>query len=454
MIELKEKTTANKIERGGQPRPAMFAWIGKLFLGAIGSLVCIIVVLATVEFVFALCHVGEDTAVKPDPLIGYSHLCNQTVTFRSEGYSRSTINSRGFRDKLYAVPKPAGTYRVCVVGDSMTLGLEVPLESTYPKLLEKALRSEGRNVEVLNCGMSGTGTGQQYLGFRQNIKPLQPDMLIVGYHLGDIDDNVSGVTNPPRPTFKIDGNNNLQVEFDVIDRWLASEQSRFYSSFDYLRRNSRILAVLSKADIDLHQDNTYQMISKVLGKPCSLLWNAFLKKLPVGDWHVAECRKVAMDLLPGTAPPSVAVQAVAAQPVPVPALSTPAQSVPAPVKSQLEHGQQNIDLYRGALYVHSNRMAVTLEILKRLNAECRSQNCKLVVVGLPAYDNTMMYYRELNEINELARQNGFTYLSAWQAFPSRGPLDESPYHFNVHFNRAGHIRMFEYLMKNLFAHTQ
>jgi hypothetical protein len=57
----------------------------------------------------------------------------------------------------------------------MTMGLEVPLQNTFPKLLEKRLQSEGRNIEVLNCGMSGTGTGQQYLGYLQNIAPLQPD---------------------------------------------------------------------------------------------------------------------------------------------------------------------------------------------------------------------------------------------------------------------------------------
>jgi hypothetical protein len=442
VIELKDKTKSGQILRGsGASKPTT---LGSVLVAIIGSAVCLFIVLAATEFVFALCHVGEDTVAKPDPLLGYSHLRKQTITFRSEGYSRSTINARGFRDGMYAVPKPAGTYRVCVVGDSMTMGLEVPLESTYPKLLEKQLRAQGKNAEVINCGMSGTGTGQQLLGFRKNIAPLQPDMLIVGYHLGDNDDNVGGGTNPPRPTFKIDPDRNLSVEFKDIDTWLAGEQSRFYSSFDWFRRNSRILAVLSKMDLDLHQDKTYQMLSNLWSKPGALLWNTFLRTLPAGDWHLAQSRDVAADLLPGVK------NALPATPMPAP-VPVALQPLPAPANQQLEHGQQNIELYRGSLYVHLNRMAVTLEILKHLNQDCRNRNCKLVVVGLPAYDNTMMYYRELNEIRQLASQTGFTYLDAWQSYPARGPLDESPYHFSTHFNCAGHIRMCEFLMKNLFA---
>lgn len=441
MIELKEKTTSNQITRGVQSKTGLFATVGRLLLATFGSILCVCVTLAIVEFVFALCHVGEDTVAKPDPLLGYSHLRNHTVTFRSEGYSRSTINSRGFRDRLYSVPKPAGTYRVCVLGDSMTMGLEVPLEGTYPKLLEKRLRQEGKNVEVINCGMSGTGTGQQLLGFRQNIAPLQPDMLIVGYHLGDNDDNVGGGTNPPRPTFKIDAERNLSVDFKDIDTWIASEQSRFYSSFADLRRNSRILAVLSKMDIDLHQDKTYQKLSNLWTKPGATLWKSFLKTLPAADWHVIESRAVARDLLPGVK------NALPATPLPAVKQSTIAPPTP---NNSVEHGQQDIELYRGSLYVHLNRMAVTLEILKRLNEDCKKQNCQLVVVGLPAYDNTIMYYRELNEIKEVARQSGFSYLDAWLAYPARGPLDDSPFHFTTHFNCAGHIRMCEYLMKNLF----
>ena len=442
MIELKDNTKLDQIQPGSGARKAVT--LGSVFAAIIGSAVCLLAVLAATEFLFALCHVGEDTVAKPDPLLGYSHLRNQTITFRSEGYSRSTVNARGFRDGIYAVAKPAGTYRVCVLGDSMTMGLEVPLESTYPKLLEKQLRAQGKNAEVINCGMSGTGTGQQLLGFRQNIAPLQPDMLIVGYHLGDNDDNVGGGTNPPRPTFKIDPDRNLSVDFKDIDTWIAGEQSRFYSSFDWFRRNSRILAVLSKMDIDLHQDKTYQMLSNVWTKPSAELWKAFLKMLPAGDWHVAQSREVAADLLPGVK------NALPATPMPA-AVPVALQPLAAPANPQLEHGQQNIELYRGSLYVHLNRMAVTLEILKRLNEDCKTRNCKLVVVGLPAYDNTMMYYRELNEIKQQANQCGFSYLDAWKAFPARGPLDESPYHFSTHFNCAGHIRMCEFLMNNLFG---
>lgn len=492
MIELKDKPELKAQRTQAQAPQKSFAGhcIG-LLKAVVISVAAIIVCWGLLEFVFALTHVGEDTVAKPDPLLGYSHIEGQTVTFRSEGYSHSTINTYGFRDKLYG-PKPAGWKRICVVGDSMTMGLEVPLNATFPKLLDKQLQAEGQKIQVLNCGMSGTGTGQQYLGWRKKIAPLQPDMLIVAYHLGDTDDNVGGGTNPPRPTFLVDTSSKLRVDFKDVDTWFAGENSRFYSSFAWFRQNSRVLAVLSKLDLDLQADPTYKLVNKVIGKAKASAWNVFLKSLPAGDWKIQESRTVAQDLLPHAEPvvtapapaqvpatvvntkaaPSTTASTVATTPAATQAASTPAATTPTatqaaatPVTSALatpasaatvkvappaEHGQQDIDLYRGMLYMHNNRMGVTKEIFRRLNKECRAQGCELVIAALPAYDNTIIYYRELNELRDLADKEGFTYLDCWRAYPSRGPLDDSPYHFTTHFNCAGHKVMADTLHKLLF----
>lgn len=477
MIDLKEKTQAEKTP--GSKKTGKTGTLG--FFASIIS-VCIISVAtfiaswAAAEFIFALAHIGEDTVAKPDPLLGYSHIENQKITFRSEGYSRSQINARGFRDRLYAVPKPAGTTRICVVGDSMTMGLEVPLEKTFPKLLEKRLQSEGKNIEVLNCGMSGTGTGQQFLGYRKSIQALEPDILIVAYHLGDNDDNVGGGTNPPRPTFMLDATGKLRVDFRDVDKFFSGENSRFYSSFGEFRRKSRVLAVLSKADLDLHQDPAYKLLSRFTAKPSAYLWSRFLKLLPAGDWHLADSRKLAADLLPEPAaevkPPAAQAQknfqatassASSAKEATVrteaPATATTAGTIAssshavaarASAQPEVQRGQQDIELYRGMLYMHNNRMVVTREIIRRLNQECRSNNCQLVIAGLPAYDNTIMYYRELNELRKQAGEDGFIFLDSWGAFPPRGPVDDSPFHFSTHFNCAGHERMCESLYKSLF----
>src|SRR5207237_633528 len=61
-------------------------------------------------------------------------------------------NADGFRDRTYPRAKPPGTFRVVVLGDSITLGWGVALEESFPKRLEQRL---GPSVQVLSLGVAG-----------------------------------------------------------------------------------------------------------------------------------------------------------------------------------------------------------------------------------------------------------------------------------------------------------
>ncbi len=52
-----------------------------------------------------------------------------------------TINSYGLRGGEISTPKPPNTVRIVVVGDSITFGYGIPVESTYAKVLEKRLNN-------------------------------------------------------------------------------------------------------------------------------------------------------------------------------------------------------------------------------------------------------------------------------------------------------------------------
>ena len=69
------------------------------------------------------------------------------------------INSQGLRGKEYAIAKPPGTYRILVLGDSMTFGWGVPVEETYPSRLEVALNAKCTTigVNVLRCSTQELG---------------------------------------------------------------------------------------------------------------------------------------------------------------------------------------------------------------------------------------------------------------------------------------------------------
>jgi hypothetical protein len=102
-----------------------------------------------------------------------------TISFTlDERLHEVRINSRGFRTREFAVPKPAGTVRVACVGASTTFhGFDN--DSTYPAELERRLRELRPDLllEVLNLGISGTGS-DYWLGRFDELLALEPDIVV------------------------------------------------------------------------------------------------------------------------------------------------------------------------------------------------------------------------------------------------------------------------------------
>jgi acyl-CoA thioesterase-1 len=51
--------------------------------------------------------------------------------------------------------RDASAPRVVVLGDSLTAGLGLPLNQSYPALLQQRLKEEGSNYQIVNAGVSG-----------------------------------------------------------------------------------------------------------------------------------------------------------------------------------------------------------------------------------------------------------------------------------------------------------
>lgn len=89
-------------------------------------------------------------------------------------------NAMGLRDREFALPKPAGTFRVLSLGDSYAFGWGVALEETYAKRLEQALNADepGKPLEVVNAGVPSYESWRE-LKLLERIGPaLQPDLVI------------------------------------------------------------------------------------------------------------------------------------------------------------------------------------------------------------------------------------------------------------------------------------
>ncbi|MEN8690517.1 MAG: arylesterase [Desulfobacterales bacterium] len=77
-----------------------------------------------------------------------------------------------------APPEIQSTGTIVAMGDSLTEGLGVPEEKTYPALLQKALRDKGYDYRVVNAGISGeTSSGAR--SRMEWVLRMKPDIIIL-----------------------------------------------------------------------------------------------------------------------------------------------------------------------------------------------------------------------------------------------------------------------------------
>lgn len=120
----------------------------------------------------------------PHPTRGWTLDANKSAWQQKIAYRvLVSINSRGLRDVEHTIEKESGTYRVAVFGDSYMEGYQLELEKTLPKLLET--RIAARKVEVINFGVGGYGTTQQYLYLVEQGLKYRPDLVLVALYLGN-----------------------------------------------------------------------------------------------------------------------------------------------------------------------------------------------------------------------------------------------------------------------------
>jgi hypothetical protein len=101
-------------------------------------------------------------------------------------------NAQGFRDDAnYEYQKPAGQRRVLVLGDSQTEGFEVRQTATFAKQLERRLRADGVDAQILNTGISGFGTAEELMFLEHEGMKYRPDAIVVAFFDNDFDDSVN-----------------------------------------------------------------------------------------------------------------------------------------------------------------------------------------------------------------------------------------------------------------------
>lgn len=114
----------------------------------------------------------------------YCNVTNLTKSTAEFSYVINT-NSEGFRD-FHQVEKPEGVTRILNLGDSMAFGNTVNYEDTYPQKLEAKLNKNPKNkVEVINLGIGGFSTAEEYWTLKKYGLKDQPDIILIEFYIND-----------------------------------------------------------------------------------------------------------------------------------------------------------------------------------------------------------------------------------------------------------------------------
>jgi len=167
---------------------------------------------------------------------------NAEGLWSKEGYAYIRINSDGLRDFEYTIHKPEDVYRIAVLGDSYMEALQVDLEKSFTKLLEKKLQVLGfeadSRIEVINFGTSGYGTAREMIMLQKHAMRYEPDMVILALLTGnDIRNNseaLEGIDSIPYILLNEQGDLVLDTSFRTSKRATSNSGWKRALYHDYL----------------------------------------------------------------------------------------------------------------------------------------------------------------------------------------------------------------------------
>jgi len=198
-----------------------------------------------------------------DPLLGWRKIANAKYTHRTSEYSvTESMNSRGIRGPEYSYVKLDSEYRILVLGDSFAEGYSVEFDNLFSEILKRKLNLEGSGCyQVINAGVGGYSTDQEFLFFQSEGKKYNPNLTILLFYDNDAWYNTkSKYGRGHKPLFKITEGKlemaNFPVPFvnkefksgkkliEIIKEWLQ-EKSYLYNFIVYRIKNSRWMYALA-----------------------------------------------------------------------------------------------------------------------------------------------------------------------------------------------------------------
>lgn len=422
-----------------------------LFVGALALTVGLVCTAAALEGIFAMTGLGEDEYIRPDPYFGVAHIEGKNVTFKAEGFSRGKMSSVGLRDDEHAIAKAPGVERVAFLGDSKTEGLQVPQDETFVKLFEKNKNSiAGKNsTEAINFATAGNGTLVELLHYLKVVKQYKPDNVVLIYNYGDSGESgQSGAVNNllARPSAGFTPEGNLQISYDALDKWLASDNTRFKYASQWLRKNSRLFQLGTDVDFAMQAENKVyaSLFNEKVIKPATKL----LAKKSDNYWQgstVPDHRETIEQERAALLAEVYRLDKIVSH-----------DSALAPRAKSLDDNAKSIEALGFAAIdqEHHRNMELTARLIRILNQACLENGSKLTIVTLPAPDNCTFYFWETRALENLAasqkaKNAGFQVITCQSRFPKLQAMEANPYYYTAHFSPVGHKIIADIILESM-----
>jgi hypothetical protein len=161
---------------------------------------------------------GAPVWYQPDAQLGWALRPGAAGWFTGEGRAWVQVNAEGRRDRGALLDKPDNVYRIAVLGDSYSEAMQVDREQAYWALLPERLAAcgfqPGKRFEMLNFGVSGYGTAQEYVALETRALRYRPDLVLLQFTNGnDVKDNSFALTEENnRPFFMLDAQGRLRID--------------------------------------------------------------------------------------------------------------------------------------------------------------------------------------------------------------------------------------------------
>jgi len=157
-------------------------------LDAVAALTLPVVALVLMDRLL-LVHFGLPLWVH-DPVLGYRQRPGavRTLARARRPDDRIRINRYGQHDTEFPVAKAPGEFRGLMIGDSITMGDQVPYSETFSAQLEALLdRNDRRHGlhQIINTGVHGYTTYQELEVLRESLH-FDPDFIAIGFCMNDL----------------------------------------------------------------------------------------------------------------------------------------------------------------------------------------------------------------------------------------------------------------------------